>query len=62
MRACLFACVCVCVPCTYTVVASVGHICDYIEGHLCGEFCDGMMYAMSIYKQAIIYILPKNST
>ena len=61
MRACLFACVCV--PCKYTFIANVEHIklCDYTEGHLCGDFCDGMMYAMSIYKQAIIYGFPKNS-
>ena len=45
---------CLCVPCAYTCVASLGHICDYVEGHLCGEFCDVMMYAMSVFKQAFI--------
>ena len=52
----VIACVPVClgVPCAYTCVASVGHIHDYVEGHLCGEFCDVVMYTMSIYKQTII--------
>ena len=45
---------CLCVPCAYTCVASLGHICDYVEGHLCGEFCDVMVYAMSVFKQAFI--------
>ena len=45
---------CLCVPCAYTCVASLGHICDYVEGHLFGEFCDVMMYAMSVYKQPFI--------
>ena len=45
---------CLCVPCAYTRVASLGHICDSVEGHLCGEFCDVMMYTMSIYKKAFI--------
>ena len=30
------------------------NICDYVEGHLCGEFCDVMMYAKSVYKKAFI--------
>ena len=30
------------------------NMCDYVEGHLCGEFCDVMMYAMSVYKQVFI--------
>ena len=25
-------------------VDSVEHICDYVEGHLCAELCDIMMY------------------
>ena len=56
MRACLLVCV-------YHVhirvyIVSVGHICDYLEVPLCVELCDVMMYAMSIYKQAIIYSSP----
>ena len=45
---------CLCVPCAYTCVASLGHICDYVEGHICGEFCDVMMSALFVYKQAFI--------
>ena len=52
--ACVHACLPVYAMCTYTCVASTGHICDYVEGYLYEELCDVMMYTVSIYKQAII--------
>ena len=41
-------------PCAYTCVASLGHICDYVEGHLCGEFGDVVRCMLSVYKQPFI--------
>ena len=40
--------------CIYVCSQFRTYICDYVEGHLCGEFCDVIMYAMSVYKQAFI--------
>ena len=36
----MYACLPGCSVCIYTCVASVGHIFDYVEVHLCGELCD----------------------
>ena len=52
---------CLCVPCAYTCVASVGHTCDYVEVQLCSELCDVIMYTMSIYKHALLYSLAREN-
>ena len=38
-------------------VDSVGHICDYVEGNLCGKLYDVMMDTVSIYLQFTVDIV-----